>query len=58
MAQTTLVVNKQLTRKRRPQMRIVKDVQTTPQREKKRIDLVTDHKFFLNTLFCEMIEKI
>jgi len=58
MAETTLRSKKQVYNRRRPTLRVVGDTSIkTPTKELKK-NLIDDHKFFINSLFCEMIEKI
>lgn len=59
MAETTLRSKKQIYYRRRPALRVVEDVSTiiAPSKTVKE-DVISDHKFFINSLFCEMIEKI
>ena len=58
MAQTTLLAEEQLTRKKRPLFRIISDLPPITPKDKISKDIKRDHMFFINSLFCEMIEKI
>lgn len=59
MAETTLRSKKQIYNRRRPTLLIVDDaVVASPPIVKIKKDLISGHKFFMNSLFCEMIEKI
>lgn len=59
MAETTLRSKKQIYNRRRTTLRVVGDVSTiSPLVKRVEKDLKADHKFFINSLFCDMIEKI
>ena len=58
MAETTLLAEKQLIRKRRPLLRVVSDETNAIPVVKINRELKSNHKFFVNTLFCEMFAKI
>ncbi len=59
MAETTLRSKKQIYNRRRPALHVVSDVTVViPPVSRIKRDLKADHKFFINSLFCEMIEKI
>lgn len=59
MAETTLRSKKQIYNRRRPTLHVVGDATVvSPPTRRIQKDLISDHKFFINSLFCEMIEKI
>ncbi len=58
MLQTTLVSEKNPIKKRDHSFFVVGDISVLTASTKIDLDLKADHKFFINSLFCEMIEKI